>query len=150
MKSKVLKPRSRTSWFSHSRSSLAVWQKTRGTSSYLCTMQENPSLHKVKRELNSSGSKQQLQARQGTRLRLQIKIPPCLIAPILSHGTQHTSISTKISRATGLAYNDLPANTDRKTNPLGRTSLCVLRPLTSAPVPILLAHAGQQQLHLIV
>lgn len=76
---------------------------------------------------------------------------PTLIAPIpMSHDTQHTSISPKISRATRLAYDDLPANTVRKTNPLGRTSLCVLRPLTSAPVPILLAHAGQQQLHLIV
>lgn len=38
MKSKVLKPRSRTSWFSHSRSSLAVWdEETRETRSYLCT-----------------------------------------------------------------------------------------------------------------
>lgn len=45
MKSKVLKPSSRTSWFSHSRSSLAVWEEEEGAVTSVFHRRRTPRLH---------------------------------------------------------------------------------------------------------
>ena len=86
MKSKVLKPRSRTSWFSHSRSSLAVWEEKRRTSGYLRAPQnENPRFaqHRTRVELNSSYAKTR------SRSSAQIKIPPSPVPLPSAHEHQH-------------------------------------------------------------